>query len=188
VVTKEAEERPTEFITSFRCNVPDLYGVVRGDDALISRLVIIEMLECAGKLELQRFAQKCDPSTAVFKYSLDQWLLNVFVAPDEYTPCRYYSTEKYEFIKYAKQTKSNSVERCLGYVLTEQQDMFECQSFKEIQYRTIQQSTVNRSYKVHMSGRTQIYGDQNTIQALIDQGFEQCKIQGTNTKNHSGTI
>jgi hypothetical protein len=178
-MNKEAEERQLNLIASFCCNIPDLYGVVRADDALISRLVIIEMLECCDKQAFHRFTQKYDPSTPSFKYSLDQWLLKDFVIPEDFRPCRYYSSEKYEFVKQAKQSKSNSLEQWLSHLLTDCESMFQSQTFKQVPYRTINQSTANRLYKDYMSGKNQVFSEQNVIQLLIEQGFEQCKIHGT---------
>jgi hypothetical protein len=57
--------------------------------------------------------------------------------------------------------------------------MFQTQTFTQVPYRTINQSTASRLYKDYMSGKNQVFSEQNVIQLLIEQGFEQCKIHGT---------
>jgi hypothetical protein len=71
------------------------------------------------------------------------------------------------------------MEQWLGHVLSNDDGMFATQSFKKIPYRTVHQSEVNMSYKSYMSGKTQAFGEQSIIQALIDIGFEQYKYSGS---------
>jgi hypothetical protein len=178
-MNKETEVKKIRFITSFCSNIPDLYGVVRGDDALISRLVIIEMNENTNKPAFYKFTHELyDPSTPEFKYSFDQWLLNDFEIPTDFCPCRYYGKEKYEFIRNAKTVRRNSAEQWFSYMIEQKDESFSELKFKKIPRMSACCSTINRNYKEYVNGKEKTYSDDNVLKFLETLGFKQYKRMG----------
>jgi hypothetical protein len=181
---KEAKVKPIDFITSFASNQPDLYGVVRAEPAVLSRLCIIEFHECKDHDALYRWTHdKFNPETPEFRYSFDQWLLNGFVIPSDFSLDRYQSQEKDEFIARSKQTKRNSIEQWLTSEFEVPNDenygSFKNKTFKKVEYATILESTANQSYRDFMRGRDKIFGEDGLIKTLLALGFEQYKYSGT---------
>jgi hypothetical protein len=100
-------------IMGVNSNDKTIYGITRGDAALLSRMVFIELTPIGADYE--RFyawsQNEYNPSTTDFKRSMYQWLRDEFEPPADYTPNRYIDhPEKDDYIKSANMTRKNSVE------------------------------------------------------------------------------
>ena len=95
-------------IVGFNTNDETLFGLVRADQATIDRLVIIEFKRDGSKVDWVKMAHKYleNPN---FAYSLYKYLCEDYVIYDGYTPNRYRSQEKNEFIQNAIINNKNSV-------------------------------------------------------------------------------
>jgi hypothetical protein len=178
-IQKEAVEKPFDFITSFTTNTPDLYGIIRSinpDIPLLSRIAIIEMLECKDQQELYEWTHnQFNPETQEFKYSFYKWLREEFIIPDDFTPNRYESKlhpEKVEFMNESKELKRSSIEQWFSGVI-EDERTFEDATFSKIQYKTVLQSKINSSYKEYMSGSNKVCCEDNVIKFVVGLGFEE---------------
>jgi hypothetical protein len=179
---KEAKMKDIRFIASFASNEADLYGIVRADPAVLSRLCIIEFKE---RLDTEEFYQwtheEFNPETPEFKYSMDQWLLNEFVIPEWFSLDRYKSPEKDAFIARSRQVKRNSVEQWLTSEFEDTNEfdqIFQRKTFKNIGYTVVIEAVANRHYKDFMRGRDKPFGEDGLVKSLIAQGFEQYKYSG----------
>jgi len=97
-------------IYGMNTNKKDLYGLIRADDATISRLVILNFKDTPyPKDEMNK---KCHSfiDNPNFAYSLYHYLAEVRKIRECFNPCRYYGKDKYDFINSAQGDNKNSVE------------------------------------------------------------------------------
>ena len=97
-------------IVGMNSNDPTLFGLIRADEATLSRLVIIEFKE--RDFPEARWNDYKDQfyGNPDFAYSLYYYLKNDIEIPEDFHVNRYRSQEKDEFIQNARQRSRNSVE------------------------------------------------------------------------------
>ena len=130
-------------IMGMNTNSKDLYGLVRGDEALIERLVILHFKDDVDRKYIDTtcatFAN--DPC---FAYSLWYYLMYEHPISDGFSPVRYHGKEKREFIQRAKVEAGNSV---IDWLLESHDEVFaQRQTIKGINYRVARERDVNSSY------------------------------------------
>lgn len=107
---KEVKSARNWAIFGMNTNQKDLYGLARGDKALIDRLVILNFKDNVYPAE--ELNEKCRGfiSNSNFAYSLYHYLANVREIRNGFSPVRYYGKDKYDFIRGATSENKNSVE------------------------------------------------------------------------------
>lgn len=107
---KEVKSSRNWAIFGMNTNQKDLYGLARGDKALIDRLVILNFKDNVYSTE--ELDQKCRGfiSNSNFAYSLYHYLANVREIRKGFSPVRYYGKDKYDFLRGATAENKNSVE------------------------------------------------------------------------------
>jgi hypothetical protein len=150
-------------------NDKTIYGITRGDKALLSRMVFIELLSIKNYEEFYQWSQnEYNPSTPEFKRAMYLWLRDEFQAPSDYTPNRYIDhPEKDEYIKSANMTKKNSVEMWMSNAYS----MFTQYKMGGITYKKEVISVLYEDYK--NSKPNGLFTLDNFTKQLIQMGFEQ---------------
>lgn len=107
---KEVKSARNWAIFGMNTNQKDLYGLARGDKALIDRLVILNFKDNVYPAE--ELNEKCRGfiSNPNFAYSLYHYLSSVREIRHGFSPVRYYGQDKYDFIRGATAENKNSVE------------------------------------------------------------------------------
>jgi len=147
---KTAKSGEKHFIAGMNSNKPDLYGLIRADDATITRLVIVEYKpnpkrDIPWAKYVKKFLQ--DPN---FGYSLYKYLAEEIEIPDDFDPCRYYSQEKYDYINKAKGTSKNTLEAWMDSLFNGRGDYdsdLRVTTWDKKEYYYITIPAMNRSYK-----------------------------------------
>jgi hypothetical protein len=162
--------QPNRTIININSNDKTIYGITRGEAALLSRMVFIELLPIGdGHAEFYLWSQnKFNPSTSEFKRSMFLWLRDVFVAPADYTPNRYIDhAEKDDYITSANMTRKNSVEMWMSNAY----DEFRHYNFGGISYKKAGVSELYDAYKA--SKPRTLFTIDNFARQMLVMGFEQ---------------
>jgi hypothetical protein len=92
-------------IFGFNTNQEDLYGLIRADDATISRLVILHFRPLAEDFDWKEIKRDLllmtDAHGIDIGYTLYTDLMNREI-PHNWSPCRYYGDDKFELINTLK--------------------------------------------------------------------------------------
>ena len=115
---RESESIQNKAICGMNTNQSDLYGLIRGDEALLSRLVIIEFKPRTPELDWEAAKKKFIKNSS-FACSLYKYLLEDLEIAEDFSPCRYRSSEKDEFIKNAKKNSKTNIEEWIETIAEE---------------------------------------------------------------------
>ena len=175
---RETESARNQAIVGFNTNQNELYGLVRADQATLSRLVIIEFKPKPKDLNWDEIKDKFI-NQKDFAYSLYRYLLEDFEIPETFNTCRYISIDKDEFIKKACHTSKNNVESWLEEA-NEEYALFEKRKWRDVEYYWCKTSRAVDSYKRYCkdNGEKFSFKRDNFISQLIQMGFEQKIVDG----------
>ena len=165
-------------IVGMNSNDPTLFGLIRADEATISRLVIIEFKERDFPiLKWEEYKQRFYGNPA-FSYSLYHYLKNDIEIPADFCVSRYISPEKEEFIKAARGQARNSVELWIETVVDDYARGSSKLAFKKHfrigDYVYMQASNADTAYRQYVEANRPKYPVQRDglKNALISLGFE----------------
>ena len=108
LMNKDAFAGQNNAIIGLNTNKNDLYGLIYGDEALISRLVIIDFKDALPPAEWTRIKKSFGLDDTDEHYlekkqylaaSLYHYLKSYYTIVEKFNPSRYYEPEKYELIK-----------------------------------------------------------------------------------------
>ena len=170
---KESVAAKMNLIIHMNTNVRDLYGLVRGDNALIERLVILSFKKVENRNELHERARyfMTHPD---FAHSLYHYLAFTHEISEKFTPVRYYGQDKFDFIKRAQVCHKNMVEDWI----VENSDEFTEKKFRghDNSHKFMFQNTANESYRNYFRQQNSPVGPKKINQTMTDLGFEMIKI------------
>ena len=95
---KETYQSTYKCIVSMNTNSKDLYGLIRADDATLSRLVILRFKPKPSE-DYWKDALPVDPFTPEFAWSLYKYLSTEYPVPDDWNPLRYWSKDRDDLIQ-----------------------------------------------------------------------------------------
>ena len=175
---KETESARNQAIVGFNTNQNELYGLVRADQATLSRLVIIEFKPKPKDLNWDEIKDKFI-NQKDFAYSLYKYLLEDFEIPKTFNTCRYVSIDKDEFISKACHKSKNNVESWLEEA-NEEYELFEKRKWRNVEYYWCKISKAVDSYKQYCKDNIDKYSfkKDNFISQLTQMGFEEKKVDG----------
>jgi hypothetical protein len=146
--------------------------MIRGDQALISRLVIIEFKPKA------QFEWGSIPDSFMknpnFAYSFKHYLETDYVIPDSFTPCRYEGADKYEFIARALNQNKTTVDEWLEFINVSD-GILHNGKFKRVDYKYIVKNEAYPHYERNTRSGAEHFKKQNFIKMLLDKGFTELK-------------
>ena len=168
---KEVKAARNWAIFGMNTNQKDLYGLARGDKALIDRLVILNFKDNNG--EDKTFDAKCKSfiKNPKFAYSLYHYLSKVRKIREGFSPVRYYGKDKYDFINGCHVENKNAVEdwfseRCNDETL--------CHINKKKAYVYIKETEANSDYKYWKDGHKQRLCQNSIKETMTKLGFAYC--------------
>jgi hypothetical protein len=173
VITRKGKDQitlPNHTIMNVNSNDKTIYGITRGDKALLSRMVFIELLSIKDSYEqFYLWSQnEYNPSTPEFKRSMYLWLRDEFQAPADYTPNRYIDhAEKDEYVTSANMTKKNSVEMWMSNAY----DQFTQYKMSGTTYK---KAVTNELYEAYKNSKPHsVFTIDSFTKQMISMGFEQ---------------
>ena len=182
---RESESIKNKAICGMNTNQADLYGLIRGDEALVSRLVIIEFKPKTPDLDWEA-AKKKYIRNPLFTPSLYRYLLEDLEIPEDFSPSRYRSPEKDAFIKRAKKNSKTNIEEWVETLADEYLDDKDCDGhffrrkllhkyrLNGVEYYYAKPKDLVLSYKKFCKQMN--YGfsfkAQNVTESLVDMGWE----------------
>lgn len=187
-------------IIGFNTNQKDLYGLIRADEATISRLVILYFKpkdESVNWNELKTAIglndKTCTEQDALnLGYSMYVYLKTKYDIKHSFSPCRYYEQEKYDLINKLRNENKNSIDSWLCELCyeTDASDvpyefkLLQKKKIKGIEYTCIKnvKRDINSSYSkfIKETNSNNAFKCDSVIQSLIDKGFTQVKSNGIN--------
>jgi hypothetical protein len=177
---QETQDKRHWAMFGMNSNKSDLYGMIRGDEALISRLVILHFkprgdFDWQGSAVADHFIK--DPC---FAYSFKRYLETEYVIPDDFTTDRYYGKDKDEFIAEALSHNKTTVDEWLELLNISPDTILQDTTFKKVPYKYIVKNEAYKHYDRNSRSGAQKYNVQNFMKALKDKGFVEIKtrIQG----------
>ena len=109
---KETYQGTYKCIVSMNTNSRDLYGLIRSDDATLSRLVILKF-KPKPTAQYWDGALPVDPLTDEFAYSLYRYLKEELPVPDDWNPLRYWGKDRDEIVQVLKDAAGSAPKRFL---------------------------------------------------------------------------
>lgn len=184
-------------IVGFNTNQKDLYGLIRADEATISRLVILYFKPKDDLLNWDQFKSEiglndktCTEQDAFnLGYSMYNYLKNVYDIRHGFSPCRYYEQEKFDLITKLRNENKNSIDSWLNelrYIDDEEAPyefkLLERKMIRGIEYTCIKNTKrdLNNSYSkfIRDTNSNNAFKIDTVIQTLIDKGFTNIKSNG----------
>jgi hypothetical protein len=163
---RETEDKRHWAILGMNTNKPDLYGMLRGDEALLSRFVIIHFKPIPTSFDWQIHVNKYlkDPC---FGYSLKKYLEEDYEIPEDFTIDRCYGGDKKEFITNALKEHRTSADEWFDRL------EFQERTVKKIPYKYILKNEIKSSYDTVVKGNNKTHNTQSLLTFLTDLGFVQ---------------
>lgn len=192
-------------IVGVNTNKHDLYGLIRGDEPGISRLVIIIFKAIDPNFDWDAFKKeiglcaKTNTEQDRFNlgYSMYTYLKTQYDIKPKFNPCRYYDQEKFDIIEKLKKLNKNSIESWLNELRYEDENSEEfCipPEYKLLVRKTIgkipltcikkTQRDIRNSYNYFMNeykkdnSSAAAFKVDTIIETLIKKGFEEVKSNG----------
>lgn len=189
-------------IVGFNTNQKDLYGLIRADDATISRLVILFFKPKDDSFDWEEFKtsigindKTCTEQDRInLGYSMYVYLKTKYNISNKFNPCRYYEQEKYDLINQLRSSNKNSIDSWINelkYVNDKDNDtgvipyeyfILERKKIRGIEYTCIKNTKrdINASYTkfIKETNVNNCFKVDSVIQALIDKGFKEVKSNG----------
>jgi hypothetical protein len=195
---KDVEGTINNAIIGLNTNKEDLYGLIRGDEALVTRLVIL-MFKDKGDINWDQFKTDIglndkihtDQDRYNLGYTMYTYLKTKYDIKPNFNPCRYYDKEKYEIINELQKKCNNSIEKWIRE-LTYDNDPDES---IPAQYRILLRKSIYKemftciklvkrdilkSYTHFLSENKSLgaFGIDKVIETLISKGFAEVKSGG----------
>jgi hypothetical protein len=182
-------------ILSFNTNQGDLYGLIRSDEALLSRLVVVEFKErgdldwTAAKKELGIEGDLAPLAAALFYYLATDGPEGYQIVSN-FSPDRYYSAEKDALLDRLRNTASTPLDTWFAELGLIQKDDFDIatdsrvlrvRKWKDVSYVYANRSDVSRSFtKFAQSQPNRIGFKLNSAYRLLEsKGFRLVKTNGS---------
>jgi hypothetical protein len=157
---------------SMNTNSEDLYGLTRNDNALISRLVILNFKQNRmSKKEMNDICQSFI-SNKDFAYSLYHYLAFDRIIRSDFSPVRYDGKDKFDFINKAKSNNKNSVEE---WFTNSHEDIFEKRKYKGEIYMCNSKSYLNQIYSNYKDNHKNDYNVKKIDDFMNEKGFQLVK-------------
>jgi hypothetical protein len=173
---RETEEKRHWALFGMNTNKSDLYGMIRGDEALISRLVIIQFkpaddLDWGGVGSKPKLSDKYMKNPN-FGYSFKRYLETEYVMPADYSPNRYYLQDKQDFINEALQQNKTTIDEWIE-LISENATILHNARFQKVDYRYLIKNECYKHYELNTRSGADKFKPQNFFKALVDKGFEE---------------
>jgi hypothetical protein len=191
-------------IVGVNTNKPDLYGLIRGDEALISRLVIIMFRAIEVGFDWDEFKREiglCSKTNTEqdrfnLGYSMYIYLKTRYNLKSKFNPTRYYDQEKFDIIEKLKKMNKNSIESWLNelryeddggdeYSIPREYQILVRKTIRKVPYTCIKktQRDIRSSYNHFMKefskdSSAPAFKIDTVIDTLIRKGFEEVKSSG----------
>ena len=192
-------------IVGFNTNQKDLYGLIRADEATISRLVIL-FFKPNNNINWEKFKTEIglndkintDEDAYNLGYTLYYYLKHKYEIKHNFTPCRYYEQEKYDLINELRKENKNSIDSWLNElkykdeedfsneeIIPHEYKLLEHKKIRGIEYTCIKnvKRDINASYSYHIKNfcnSNNSFKIENVISALQEKGFSAIKSSGVN--------
>jgi hypothetical protein len=180
---KESIAANMNLIINMNTNVPDLYGLVRGDSALIQRLVILNYKPIGDKRDWLHERAEYFMKNPNFAYSLYHYLSVVHEIPQSFSSCRYFGQDKFDFIAKAQMDNKNVVEEWLKEYNIQFSERKIRGKYVSCMYMT--QGQANDSYREYYKQQNNQFAPKKINETMINLGFE---LKNTKVQNKSTTI
>jgi hypothetical protein len=176
-------------IIGLNTNQPDLYGLIRGDSALIERLVILHFKpnDADTNWEQIRKELRLDNREAEkdIAYSLYTYLRDEYQIKKNFSTSRYYEQEKFDLITKLRGSNKNSIGAWFSdfrnwTVEEADRSVFSCASWNGVNYVHFKKLEVFNNYREHARNNmsSTIFKQDSVYKYLISKGFEEKKIRG----------
>jgi hypothetical protein len=166
-------------------NKSDLYGMIRGDEALISRVVVLRFRP-RGALDWDAVRAKFLNLDATFGYSLKHYLeteYDIEANAPKFSVSRYYEQDKYDFINEALGNNKTTVDEWLDVLHTAAdcssaaehgfavQSILRDATFKGVAFKYVVKNECYKHYEQNTRAGADKYKSQNFYKILADKGF-----------------
>lgn len=188
-------------IIGFNTNQKDLYGLIRADEATISRLVILFFKPKPEDLDWDEFKteiglnDKVNTEQDAFNlgYTMYKYLKEEYDISNKFSPCRYYEQEKFDLIDTLRKDNKNSIDSWLNELRYDDADesdeyipneykLLVKKRIKGIEYTCIKnvKREINKSYSyfVKETNASTTFKIDSIIQSLKDKGFKEIASSG----------
>jgi hypothetical protein len=178
-------------IIGLNTNQPDLYGLIRGDNALIERLVILHFKpkdedtkwgEMRKDLCLDNRARRNDIAYSLYKYLRDDYIIK-----QKFSPSRYYEQEKFDLINKLRQSNKNSIDSWFcefrsWTTADSNYSVFKSASWGGVNYVYCKKLETFTNYRdtTKSNCNSTIFKQENVYKYLTSKGFEEKRINGNN--------
>jgi len=186
-------------IVGFNTNQEDLYGLIRADEATISRLVILYFKPKPADLNWDEFKTEIKLNDKInteqdaydLGYSMYHYLKYEYEIPNDFNPCRYYKQEKYDIIKQLQKTNKNSIDSWLNelryqddedYDVPQEYRLLVRKSIRKVEFTCIKNTKrdINASYSyfIKENKTNNCFKVDSIISYLQEKGFVAIKSNG----------
>ena len=170
-------------IVGMNSNDPTLYGLIRGDNALKERLVILKFNSpWSDKKALMNFHHSFTDNPN-FAYSLYHYLKFDHVIPEEFIPARYYGNDKWKIIDEMKMANKNAVEI---YLKNKMRDIFYPKKMRSTDERimAVIVENLSQSYNDYVKERDLKFAPPKVNETMKQLGFRERNMK-INNKQHT---
>ena len=115
---KETYQSKYRCIVSMNTNSKDLYGLIRADEATLSRLVVLKFKPKPSE-DYWKNALPVDPLTPEFAYSFYYYLKHEYPVPEDWNPLRYYGKDKDDLVKELLESATSAPKRFIKMLCLE---------------------------------------------------------------------
>jgi hypothetical protein len=186
-VYQETMEKRHWAIFGMNTNKSDLYGMIRGDEALISRLAVVHFkpqgsLDWGGMDGTPRLSDKWMKNPN-FGYSFKRYLETEYVIPSDFTSVRYYCQDKFDFIADALRKNKTTIDEWLELLHNSSDPILHDGKFQKIDCKYLIKNQCYRHYEQNTRASADKFKAQNFMKVLIEKGFVE-----KNTKLHGESV
>jgi hypothetical protein len=180
-------------IIDFATNQEDLYGMIRADEALLSRLVILHFRDITGNKQTFWETAKKElfggNSETDIGFTLYKDLKENYEIYKGFSTCRYYGDDKLTLLSELRDKNKNSIDSWFQELSmrseTYEEDtmgiLVEKKNRQKEEFIAIQRSSIGKSYADYMrkNPRGTAFKVDNVLKFLEEKGFTLVKAQGT---------
>jgi hypothetical protein len=169
---KTTEDKRHWAIVGMNTTKSDLYGMIRGDEALRSRLVILDFKPKTPDVDWSDVVRKFIGNPD-FGYSLKRYLTDDYVIPKDFSTNRYYGADKDEFMRRALSENRTTLDDWFEALEEQHQDhcgLLRTTTFNGVAHVYMSLNDIYADYEKSVKNGVK-FGKAKVLKYLTDKGF-----------------
>jgi hypothetical protein len=191
---KDTEGGENHAIFGLNTNSPDLCGLIRADEPVIDRLVILQFLAKPADLDWAQVKQELQldhAHEASIGATMYRYLRDDYAIAHNFTPDRYYRPDKYAILKALRSRSQTSIEAWFAAIGAINDDNVDCvhqvlqpATWSKVAYVYTSKKRIADSYDAYTKAnpRQASFKIDKVYEFMSTQGFEDKAVGGTHIK------